>query len=383
MLRYLLMTTMLTAAVPVHAQAVPETPSADERQPQDNRTRALNDDDDIIVTGNLASFPIGVGKNVTLGILGERDLIDTPMSVKRFDEQFIRNTQSVRVADFAQRDASFSVFGPPANSALDDAFLRGFSITADQYTWNGYYPAETRDFPIEMIETIDILKGPTGLVSVTRPNSASPGGTLNINTKRPLANDLTRLTARFIGDGVFGGHADISRRFGTDDRFGVRANIAYRKGRPIKDNAREESLLAHLAFSYETDRLRIVAEAFYQDYALRGRSAAVLYRAGVPVLERVPDYERLASPSWTYLETERQSGQVRINYEVTNTLEAFGAFTIGGGGLEVKSADVTLTNASGAATATGSFFSRRTPGIAGDGGLRCGTRAAGSPTRRR
>jgi iron complex outermembrane receptor protein len=54
------------------------------------------------------------------------------------------------------------------------------------------------------------------------PNSGV-GGVINIVPKRPLDEDLTRVTTTTLRTQV-GGHLDLSRRFGTDNQFGVRFN---------------------------------------------------------------------------------------------------------------------------------------------------------------
>lgn len=326
--------------------------------------------DVIVVTGTQGSFPLGVGRDATLGVLGERALVDTPLSVKRFEEEFLRDAQSVRISDFATRDASFATLSAPADSVLSDGLLRGFRINFSEYTWNGFFPIISRNPPLEIVESIDIIKGPNALLTGARPFSPT-SGTINIKTKAPIDEPLTRFTARFLGDGVFGGDADISRRMGAEDRFGVRANIAYREGEPLKENQQEEALTAHLALSYEGDRLRLNAEGLYSDYFLSGRNdGAVFYRPGVDVLDPIPDYERLAAPDWTFVDLETRNVQLRGEYDLTDTIEVFAALNVGSFFLSPKASQIFVTDADGTADVSGFFFASETDQTAFDVGLR-------------
>ncbi|MEM6650160.1 MAG: TonB-dependent siderophore receptor, partial [Pseudomonadota bacterium] len=332
--------------------------------------QGVSEDDTIIVQGTRGSFPLGVGKSTTLGVLGDRDLIDTPLSVKRFEEQFIRDVQAVRIADFATRDASFAVQSSPADSVLSNALLRGFRIGFTEYSWNGYFPLISRNPPLEIVESIDILKGPTSLLTGARPFSPT-AGTINLRTKAPTAEPLTQVTGRFLGDGIFGGDVDFSRRLESDDRFGFRTNIAYREGDPLKDNQREEAFTGHVAFSYEGDRLEVNAEALYSDYVLEGRNdGALFYQPGVDILKPIPDYERLAAPDWTYIELETKTTQVRAKYDLTESVELFGAINVGNFFLSPKALQVFVADNEGNADVGGFFFAFDADQVAGDIGLR-------------
>ena len=341
---------------------------------EDNKSAARTEEphvvDNIVVVGTSGSYPLGVGKKATVGVLGERDLVGTPISIKRFEEQFLRDVQAVRLGDFATRDASFTQFSPPSDSARSLGVIRGFRVNPGDYSWNGFLPLLDQDPPVEIVETLDILKGPTALVTGVRPFN-STGGTINISTKSPAAEPITRLSARWIGDGLFGVHSDVSRRMGDSEQFGIRTNIAYRDGEPLKNNQDEESLVLHAALDYQGEKLRINFDGLYREFFLSGRNdGAIFYWPGVDILDPIPDYERLAAPDWTYVDFSTRNVQLRAEYDLTDSIEFFGAYMYGEEDFEPKAMQVFLLDADGNADVSGFFFSSRTELRGFDSGLR-------------
>jgi iron complex outermembrane receptor protein len=106
-------------------------------------------------------------------------------------------------------------------------------------------------------EAVEITKG----LSATRNGVTSPGGSVNYVIKRPLAQPLTRVSTNVDGFGGYGASADVSRRFGTDDRFGVRINVAGDEIRSFVDEVEGERTFVSAAFDWRvTERLLLEAE---------------------------------------------------------------------------------------------------------------------------
>ena len=67
--------------------------------------------------------------------------------------------------------------------------------------------------PAQIIERIQLLKGPGALINGLAPGG-SIGGGFNIVTKRALEEPLTQVTSFFVSAANVGVHLDLSRRFG-------------------------------------------------------------------------------------------------------------------------------------------------------------------------
>jgi outer membrane receptor protein involved in Fe transport len=104
--------------------------------------------------------------------------------------------------------------------------IRGFDVNASEVAFNGLYGlAPDSHVPTEMIERVELLKGPGALLGGMAPNGAV-GGVVNVISKKPLAGDLTRLTTTFTSGSQLQEHVDVSRRFGPERRLGIRVNGA-------------------------------------------------------------------------------------------------------------------------------------------------------------
>ena len=66
--------------------------------------------------------------------------------------------------------------------------------------------------------------------------------------KRPTARDLTALTLAYAGRDSLIEHADVSRRFGPDDRSGVRLNLLNQAGENYVDHSNLMRLLVDSGF---------------------------------------------------------------------------------------------------------------------------------------
>lgn len=164
-----------------------------------------------------------------LGILGRTDMLDVPFSTTNYTSELIDNQQGLTVSDVVMNDASVRTLQARGGFG-EDYQIRGLSVGARDVAMNGLYglsPA-TR-MPLEMIERVEVLKGPGSLTQGVGPNG-SVGGSINVVTKRAHDIPLTRLTTTYMGKAQFGTHLDVGRRFGKDNEWGVRANGVWRNG---------------------------------------------------------------------------------------------------------------------------------------------------------
>ena len=146
--------------------------------------------------------------------------MDVPFSTTNYTSELIENQQGLTIADVVMNDASVRTLQARGGYG-DDFQIRGFSVGARDVSMNGLYglvPA-TR-VPLEMIERVEVLKGPGSLTNGVGP-SGSIGGTINVVTKRANDIPLTRLTSTYMGKAQFGTHLDVGRRFGADNQWGA------------------------------------------------------------------------------------------------------------------------------------------------------------------
>jgi catecholate siderophore receptor len=175
--------------------------------------------DEIIVNGKGDS---GVG--VVESPKATSAILDTPQTITVISDQVIRkqNLQTLRDALQTIPGITFGA-GEGGGGYGDSINLRGYSanndITVDGVRDSAQY-SRTDPFNIQQIEVYN------GANSVFN-GSGSVGGTINLVTKEPRAEDLTIVQGSIGTDDYYRGAIDANRRIG--DNVAVRLNGAYHR----------------------------------------------------------------------------------------------------------------------------------------------------------
>ncbi|WP_159880955.1 TonB-dependent receptor plug domain-containing protein, partial [Raoultella sp. 18111] len=140
-------------------------------------------------------------------------LMNVPFSTTNYTSELIQNQQALSVADVVMNDASVRTLTSRGGFG-DDFQIRGFTVSNSDISMNGLFGlAPSTRVPLEMIERVEVLKGPGALANGVGPNG-SIGGSINVVTKRASDIPLTRVTGTYMGKAQFGTHIDVGRRFG-------------------------------------------------------------------------------------------------------------------------------------------------------------------------
>lgn len=275
--------------------------------------------------GNLQKTYSGgqLARGGNLGILGTTDLMNVPFSTTNYTSELIQNQQALTVADVVMNDASVRPLTSRGGFG-DDFQVRGFTVANGDVGFNGLYGlAPTTRVPLEMVERVEVLKGPGSFLNGMSPTNAVGGG-INIMTKRASDIPLTRLTGTYMGEAQFGTHLDVGRRFGTDNQWGVRVNGAWRNGEGNVDGGRQRLGLASLGLDYAGTGLRWSLDA------LSTRGKTVEFRPQISFASTVT--QPLAPPSprsnWypgTDLKDNTDLVATRLEYDINDRTTVWGS----------------------------------------------------------
>ena len=302
------------------------------------------------------AYPSGqVAAGSRLGLLGNRDLIDTPFSLTSYTAELMANQQAVTVADVMANDPSVRTvsYGLTNAAGAGDSFMiRGFYVQ-NSVLFDGLYGvAPSRTLPVETAERVEVLKGPNALLNGMAPYDAS-GGAINMVPKRAGDTALTRLTASYLSDGVLGTHVDIGRRFGERQQWGVRFNGVYRNGDTATDGQQVDLRAATVAVDYRDAKLRASLDAGHQTM----NNEAPLGAGGIGFADGVaiaaaPDARRQTAQDWEYANTRSDYALVRADYDIAPGWTLYGAAGFSNNRFEYLSTDVFVTDTAGNASAT-------------------------------
>jgi len=285
-----------------------------------------------ITAGRDALPPAYVGGAVArgagLGMLGQQDFMETPFSTTAYTEDYMRNTQSTDIGGVLGR-ADASIYTAQRRGIMETFMIRGFSVWGfrDIY-FNGLAGmAPIMRGSTEMAERIEVQKGPSASLSGMAPDG-SVGGRINLVAKRAGDVPLTRLNATYESDSLLGVHADVGRRFGMQQQFGIRFNGVLRDGDTAVDDQQHQMGLGALALDWRGDAWRVSVDAYRQReridgvnyFAINGIDAAVT---------RVPsalDGSNNLAPPWAFNINTTQVAMARVEWDLTHTTTAWASY---------------------------------------------------------
>ncbi len=216
----------------------------------------------------------------TFGPLGPTPAQDNPFSTNSFPQQLIRDQQARTLSEIARNDPSYGTSLPPSVTGYSNFFIRGFPT--DNPTNNridGLPVATNTGILLQDYERVDIYKGLSGLLY----GFTSPGGLINYISKLPLSEPLTEISGSYLSNSNFNGAADVSRRFGPDNQFGIRINLAGGGGGGPVDHTSNADYVGAIALDWKpAPNTRFWFNSSYSKDAYYGTQPVVLLGAFRP-----------------------------------------------------------------------------------------------------
>ncbi len=273
-----------------------------------------------------------VARGARVGVFGNQDFLDAPFSITSFTTDFRENIQAVTIADVLKYAVSVQTPQLGYNSQNDILFLRGFLGIGGAGSFDGLQGLLRRQAPVESLERIEVLLGPTAF---TGGRVANVGGLINLAPKRAADTPLTRIGGNFISNSYLGSTVDVGRRFGTDGAFGVRVNAAYADGEAAVDDTERRATTAAIGLDYRSDRLRWSFDYLYNNRSQTPQgSERVNLAPGVPV-PRAPEASRPFTPQQTGLNSydrEFSLAATRVDWQIADGWEISAAYGLSNDG---------------------------------------------------
>ncbi len=291
------------------------------------------DDSTIVVEAKDAETVQGLvaggmsARSSSTGLLGKKDVMDTPFNVSNMTSSFIENKQAQTLGQVVAHDASARV-SSSQGGLLDSYYIRGFPLNEGNLSdiaMNGVYGvAPNYQLMTDYIERVEVLKGPSALLYGLSPNS-SVGGVINAVTKRPTTvGNLTRLTTSWQSDSQFTQHADISRVYALDNNnlLGVRFNGNYGYGDTVWDGSDKRTQVGSLGLDFSSERFRATLDLITQHLKTRAPSRPYSFAAGVTVPD-APDGNTNISQPWGFWHSKDQSVLLHTEYDLADNVTWF------------------------------------------------------------
>lgn len=294
-----------------------------------------------------------VASGSRVGLLGNKDFMETPFNTISYTDEYIQNRQAQDIGSVIGATDP-SVYVPTKRSNFETFFIRGFYSNADDITFNGLVGmAPNMRGSTELAERIEVLKGPSALLN-GMPPSGSVGGSINLVPKRAGDEPLARLTTTYESRGLGGVHADLGQRFGDQKQFGVRFNGVYRDGDTPVDNQQHKMALSSLGLDWRGERARLSLDFYKQRERIDGLNYFGINTIA-PNVTHLPSPKKgdyALAPDWAYTINNTTTTMVRGEYDLTDSLTAYAAWGQRDGGYNAMINSSTLVNNVGGINST-------------------------------
>ena len=212
---------------------------------------------ELVVTGEQDGYSVPDASTATKT---DTPLRDIPQSIQVVPQQVLRDQQVTRLNDALRNvPGVITTLGTPGNSEASSFTIRGFE--SGTILRNGLAdPVGGRSLELSNIERVEVLKGPASALF----GNGSPGGTVNLITKQPLATPYYAVEATVGSYSYYRGAVDLSGPL-NDDKTGLyRLNVSYKDAGSFIDFAHDKNLLIAPVFSFAIgERTKLTLEGEY------------------------------------------------------------------------------------------------------------------------
>ena len=256
-------------------------------------------------------------QNISSATKSNEAIADTPASVNVITQDVLE-IQNARSVEDALRNVPGVTPGPnPGNVSVQQEFnIRGFESSL--ISVNGVERRSTGTLSLANVESVEVLKGPFSVLY----GDLSPGGFVNVQTKRPQQEFAAELSAGvdqvLIGRGTVGnGALDVTGPANEDRTFLYRFIVSADGGSSFIDDVDSERYLAAPSLSYIGlgGDLRV---DFDFSYLLNDET----FQYGVPAFNGRPDtradYSTFFGSKFSTKKSEDYTAELRADWQITD-----------------------------------------------------------------
>lgn len=263
-----------------------------------------------------------VARGARMGMLGNQDMQDVPFSFSSYTSELIDNRQAQSLGDVLNSDPAVRQsygFGNFAQVFV----IRGFQLYTDDIAFNGLYGVLPRQIiSTEAVERVEVFKGANAFLNGFAPGGSGIGGAINVVSKHAEDTPTRSVTLDYASDTRVGGHIDLGQRFGEDNRFGVRVNLAKREGETGVDSESSHFTLAAFGLDFRGERLRLSTDFGYQKQRLNEGRSPVYLTTGTALGGKIPDAPDAKTnyaQSWSWSQLEDTYAMANAEYDLSES----------------------------------------------------------------
>ena len=280
--------------------------------------------DEVVVEGSADVLPGGMAKEVvTIGMTGKQNIMSAPMTVTEISNKTIENfgSPSAGLSDVLSLDPSVRA---NVGTTYNDITIRGFRQTGHNYYVNGIPGLLCQEnIPYFWADSISIISGPNLGLSATQIADAA-AGTVNIQSKAASAEGNANLKVAYRGGSSMQEAIDVGRRFGENDRYGVRITASNINGDTAMDGENLEQQAFSINIDQKTEKSKTNLLLMYDHTNHRGGTSAISFDTdNVTSLPEAPDGGQNYKPDWAYNEYDNFIAALNHEQKLNDNLSVY------------------------------------------------------------
>lgn len=298
------------SAASAPAAAAPAPATSPEQAPEKTPVSQLST---VVITSVRASG--FTSKVVGIGAFRDQRPVDVPLTNSVVTREVLDAQAASTVMDAVRNTAGVTRSQLGAAFA-DNLAVRGVAMeNRSSYRLDGSLPLIALiPIPLEDKERVEVLKGASSMYYGMVP----PAGIVSFEMKRAGPQPVTSVSTSFNEWGGYTASADVGRRFGEGEQFGVRVNALGAKDAPGLRNYDGHRSLVGAAFDYRVlDNLTLKAD--FEHYTKKATEQATVQLIGTAtVLPRAPDNRTNLAGEWAQTDAAATNALLRADWTLAN-----------------------------------------------------------------
>lgn len=279
--------------------------------------------DEVVVEGSADVLPGGMAKEaVTIGMIGKQDIMSAPMTVSEISNKTIEKfaTPNGGISDALSLDPSVRA---DRGGTYTDISIRGIYQSGHSYYVNGIPGLLCQEnIPYYWADSVSVISGPSLGLNAT-PLSEAAAGTVNIQSKAATSDGNANLKVAYRGGSSMQEAIDVGRRFGENDRYGIRITASNINGDTAIDGENLEQQAFSINLDQKTDKSKSNLLIVYDHTDHKGGPGAFSFDKAVTSLPDVPDAGKIYKPDWSYNEYDNWIAALNHEQKLTDNLNVY------------------------------------------------------------
>jgi iron complex outermembrane receptor protein len=249
--------------------------------------------------------------NASTATKTDTPIMETPIAIQVVPKALMQDQQAVQLGD-AVKNVSGVSQGFTFGGYAEEFMVRGFNTNYANYLDGFRWPASR--MPVANAERIEVVKG----AAANLYGRITPGGMINVVTKRPQATPYYSLEQRFGSYDLFQTLADATGAVNKDGSLMYRLNFEYLDKNSFRDFAFTDRKFIAPSFTWKvSDRTQLDLDFIYsKENTLEDHGVVASTATRRPL--NIPISRFLGEPALDKASTELYSTAITLNHEFSD-----------------------------------------------------------------